>query len=623
MPKTSIASNQNKKWTVNNNDDYLANLLELIGGSLFGGNLMDSMRGDIGTSQKLTPHTTRPGIPSITIPQSFVLSNAGMPSTSRQDLYMVDTVRVYGQENYDTSTFGMDTHTGYASVVPQGDINIFGQSAGYDKLLVPTGIDIYMLTGGSSGSWVSWWRNGTYLNQPSLNSNVNHPTAIFQQPFTYLIGDGNLLHTIDQALNVKYARVQLPPYHTIIWIQVSNNTIYLGVQGTANKGQGNGVYTYDIVNEIVQFYQLTALNPTPSCGLIVENNLVVFAEDGRLYQFSGNGFSVYAETPISKKIDSSVYDGNPIYTLIHRNGAQVDKNKMYFLCGGQSYGMPLGIYVFDFADNNFYCAQTFAYGADCYQYLATAVGALYFIPSKAGSSQVQFAGIQPFTDGGTGNNNQGLYSNVNLNAINVPQSFIATFPKTNSPDIQSNWKDVWAKLSLFNSDYLTLKVRSTEWAPSGYLPSSINSTSGGFGSWTSANSFTTTVDLSSINVTLMAGSPPYWTNLEVQIISGTNSGYTGHITNLSYNSGSGLWTVTLDLANGNYFVGANCYFVVTPFQKVATLMAGSAIPQQSNFSGIPTTMSSTEWIQVKAELIGTYSRLKDIIIEVNTKITPR
>jgi hypothetical protein len=523
-------------------------------------------------------------------------------------LFFVDTNTVHSQVNYDTASFGADTHTGVTAVIPNGDINVFGKVSGYDRLIVSTATDLYILDGNSSSSWQSWWRAGGGLNQPNFTSAVPHPTAVFQQPYIYMIGDGNLLHTIDQALNVKNSRVVLPTYHQIIWIKCSNTTIYLGVQGNANPGQGNGVYTYDIINEIVQFYTLSVNNPTPSNGLIVDNNLLVFAEDGRLYQFNGSGFSVFAETLFSKRIDAASGLGNPIYTLIHRNGSQVDKNKLYFLAGGSTFGMPLGIYVYDLVDNNFYCQTVFAYGNDCYQYLVSALGALYFAPNQSASSEDIFAGIQPFSDGGSGNGYTGLYSNLNINLVSVPNVAQIVLPKINSASIQSNWNNIWLKYSLFANEQIVVKARAVEWSKSGYLPYTPTSTSGGGGTWTSSTTFTTNTDLSPIQNSFQ--------NLEVWFLAGVNSGLTAHITNLSYNSGSGLWTVTLDTTL-TYVSGSTCYFVVTPFQVVGIITSNG---QQSGNSKVPDSMSSAEWIQVKLELQATYSRIKDVIIDETGKI---
>jgi hypothetical protein len=155
---------------------------------------------------------------------------------------------------------------------------------------------------------------------------------------------------------------------------------------------------------------------------------------------------------------------------------------------------------------------------------------------------------------------------------------------------------------LFGSDSIVLKYRTVVLNPNNFGYNPVSSTFvGGGGTMASANSFTTTFDMSLVSV-----------GDEIQFIELNNGGFTAHITGLS--KVSTTWTVTLDENFAD--TSGTIVFVCLPFKKIGTI---SSAVKQSIDNSFP-LQTGAEWIQLKIEGRGKTPVIKDILLQTETNI---
>lgn len=567
----ALPLNQSKKWVVNNADDYGGNIV-----SSFGINLRNNpakhpqtaTRGGVMASGFLSPNTTQVNVTGMVGMDGAIFSNAD--HSAQGNYFAIDTVGVYKTGSL-SNHFALDTFTN--TPVPNGDIVVFGRSGGFDNLIVATDTNLVKLN--SASAWTANWWTST-LSQPALISSVGHPMSVMRQPFLLIIGDSNLVHTVDQNNNVQNSRVILPNNHLIEWIRTTQTQVFIGVRNTSNGVPG--MYTYDPINETVIFYPIS--NPGTNSGipLIHEETMYLFTMDGRLKVFNGGGFDTISETPYSKQ---------QVTPRFHRNAALSVQNLFYFLLStGLSRGIPDGLYVFDLIDQNFYHAAPIMVGAsDAGQWRTTATQGLY------SDATTILAGIQDYA--GT---TKGIYDSSNnlSNVLTYRAWFLTPRIQASSEVIKALWRHVWVKYKLYSTDTIKIKVRSS-------LLSAdlVGGTSPHTGTWTSTTTFASDTQLT--------------VGQEIIIYDGTGASLSAFVTV----AGGGGFTITLDTAIGQS--SGDFHFIATNFGKVATI---SNISTQSAQLSIPTaTPNNSEWIQFKIELDGASAIIDDLILDFAPHIT--
>lgn len=421
----------------------------------------------------------------------------------------------------------------------------------------------------------------SYTIQSKSNPTVVHPLAVMQQPFLLLIGDGNLVHTVDQNAAATYARVTLMPSHSIEWIRATQTQVFIGVVDT-NKGYP-GVYTYDPVSEQVVFYPMTFPGVGSGAPLIHEESLFILACDGRLKVFNGGGFDTISETPYSKK--------NLFFSSIHRNAAGLSKNLFYFILrNGASTKVPDGLYVYDTVDQNFYhTAPVTLNSGDAGQLGLNATQGLFV------DANDMLFGVQ-----NTAGTKKGIYSLGNDFGVSaVYRAWFITPRMQASPDvIQTIWRKIWAKYRLYGSSTIEIKARVALLQQDNVAGTAILS-----GTWTSTTTFTTSNDISAAVV-----------GNEFIIYDETNASKTAYITAISVVAGT--YTVTIDTAIGQN--SGNFDFIITNFTNVDTI---TNVSKQSQALNIKTTVpNNSEWIQFKVQFNGAGGFLDDLILELESSI---
>lgn len=206
-----------------------------------------------------------------------------------------------------------------------------------------------------------------------------------------------------------------------------------------------------------------------------------------------------------------------------------------------------------------------------------------------------------FTANLYGSNGSSNLSTLNVAVPQLPNIGYLLTPKLESPNIEETYKDVVVKYSpLKSDDSIIIKYKDKE-----KLNYPLSTTDGIIqltASWTSTSTFTTTFDMSSVEI-----------GEEVNIIAGIGAGFSAHITNISESAGT--YTVTIDeqfyqAVNGDVFE-----FYIDNFVKCDTIT--SSKQGGLNYTAIPLDKNS-KFVQVKVELRGCGTTIEELQI-TNTK----
>lgn len=128
--------------------------------------------------------------------------------------------------------------------------------------------------------------------------------------------------------------------------------------------------------------------------------------------------------------------------------------------------------------------------------------------------------------------------------------------------------------------------------------------------WVDGTSFTTTADISAAKI-----------GDEISFHSGTGSGYTAHITNIT---GSSTYTVTIDETIQNVTAADTVAFVIENWNKLGSITTanndyftnsnGDRYMSDSGIASFTKLGKLSKWIELKLELRGEDVRIEDILI---------
>jgi hypothetical protein len=183
-----------------------------------------------------------------------------------------------------------------------------------------------------------------------------------------------------------------------------------------------------------------------------------------------------------------------------------------------------------------------------------------------------------------------------------------TYAKIKSENLEDTWNSVTVKhRKLTDGDKIIVKYKLTDAYKQIAVGEADDISADIFVTWTSATTFTTTKDLTEVNV-----------GDEVEIWSGAGAGMSAHIVTATNNAGT--WTVVLDesmrCASGN-----KSTVLFDSFQKLAVITkdtTGSALNQAKLALGLP-----SKWIQIKLELRGNSVVVEELIIDNATQLPIR
>lgn len=555
---------QNKQWTQPNQGDYLGSLWATWNVDL------ERRQGRINVSPRFNDIFNNTDSASLGIPVAFIRTAAD--GTDRH--WAIGGTKLFKTTNTTpTSGWAIDAISGTPTTVEANSDMVEFEGA----LIVSLATDIARL----STTWdASWW--DTTLAQAALTTGIPHPLNVGFNNLL-LIGDGNVMHTVDRNSNVSVNRLRFKPEYEISWIRSSSDRYWIGCR---HKRGGIGrIFVWDGSSEnFNQEYEVKSARPL-SC--VIKNDLPFTMNDvGQLLGFNGNSFQEVARLPFFNErllqrgktdfLNMLWGSSNP---PVHRNGMALINDQVHILMetnmgGGDNTPLSAssGIWCFNpdvglyhrFSISQWKSSNIADYGA---QRLERA-GALYVHTVNV------LAGARVNTSQSA---NKVVIASLANTMSQVRRAYIIT-PKITSSEIKETFQQLWVKFRRLasSSDKIIVKYRTSE--PKEY-PIQPNTAI----TWSSTTVFTST-DAKFADV--VAGN-------EVEILFGLGSGTTAHVSTIA--EAGGTYTVTLDEAIPN--VSSTSGVRIMNWSKTE---AFATTGLQSN--EFPLSHQDSEWIQFKIEL---------------------
>lgn len=456
------------------------------------------------------------------------------------------------------------------------------------SLIVSLKTDLAKLT---AGTWTSsWWISG--LAQSPFAANTPHPLCV---GFTkeLLIGNGNLVASVDITNTVNSARLTLDTAYEVMWIRSGSFAYWIGAR---HKYGGEAkVFKWDGASQYVVAEYGVASDIT-FAGVIKDEIPYTVNGRGQLLEFNGGGFQEIARFPITDNKNSVFKDGLTTYPInINRNGMDLIDNNIHILLnaaiddGNGTAFTPLlenmlsGVWQYT-RENGLHHRYSISkvdrpdvdYGSP----ILVQAGALFSL----NNTSKFFAGAELYVaDGSTTSTKISVINTAPFDFFGKMGYFIT--PQFHVQDVEEIWQKAFLTFSkLINSgDFIKLSYRTSV----NIIPTSkqLRDVAGLVGTWTASPSFTTNLSYFS---TVVAGD-------EVEILSGEGSGLSSHIgtiTNLA-----GTYTVTIE----NPVAGASgtINFRVAKWTKIDTVT--DLVRAYKEFS----VGNNSDWIQFKVVMYGT------------------
>lgn len=331
--------------------------------------------------------------------------------------------------------------------------------------------------------------------------------------------------------------------NTITSIGATDTSIFIGTMDATSEGKGRILEWDGISAQISREY---ILNASACVAICVEDNIpYAIDSNGAFLEFTGTAFKEpndNARLPVSNKLLINSFSTST-NRFIHPNGFIGTKNGTFLaLINGtngdntatQNENLPSGIWEFDRT-----IGWTHKYSlsytpiltstiTDFGQGKISVVGALANANNYSTSSSRNgtiLAGATYFTNATSTTN--GIFLDDSNDTVQKKGYVVTNWFE--SEDVEDKFNRLYAKYKRFlnANDKMVFKYRTYEIEP---VQATIT--------WTSTNTFTTTTDITAYGVISGTG-----VGYEVEILNGTGSGSTAHITAIS---GSGTYTVTID-----------------------------------------------------------------------------
>lgn len=523
MPTISIPENTKRHWEVSNFGDWFGHIIKTFNITLH------LKEGYIFNSQKVYPYTTNQDIANMGMAVDFEFSNF-----DGQFRYwaVCDDGKLYKSADlYDLfSNFAVDTLTNSPTdLTENSDIVIHDRTtSGYDIVVVSRPTDLARFNRDvSTTTWKNNWWTDT-LGQPALQNGVPHPLEVFGK--LLLIGDANLLHSVDTTGTVNNSRIVFSNNYIINWIKATKDRIFIGLKNIKGSEYPSEVAEYDPFSETIR---LIEIQEGETIGYIQDNNLWIIDGRGYIAAWNGYGFIKKFYIPIAM-IGNNAYIRAFRIALPHRNGIMIKKGRPHFLLPGGSsspYYYYSGIWVYEPETERFYHKYSLTFSKTTLNSFGETGnfygGALYALPD--------YSSAQGFLAGASlpNVNIAGIFSTVRESSVTVSDSTRGHFVLAKIPanDIDNFWKNILIKYSSrffpcgkMPSGSIIVKYRISE--PSSSLTDYA-------ATWVDATHFT-------INASAL-------TNVEIGdevfVWRGQGAGMTAHITNIT---GTNPKTVTID-----------------------------------------------------------------------------
>lgn len=556
---------------------------------------MTMQTGKIVASRRIQPHTVDFTDVNDPVPSDYVFTNAD--GTERwwkhwDDLWKTAAPQVaFVQDTLTDSPSGED-----------GDLAVFGRTIDgvYDRLVATNdGTDLALFDRDiSTTTWTDDWWTVT-LGQPALES--AYPTILqrFQSNSQdlLLVGNNNVIHSIDLQNNVVYNRLVFLPDFEVNWIKVTKDRVYAGFKNKDDVSLPSYVVEYDPFTESSN---PVIANNGESTGFIYENICHIVDIKGWISRFNANGFTPIAAFP------TALTDGMR-FAPVHRNGIALIDDRPHFLMIGKvqffAQILPAGVWCWDPATNSLthkgsgtqsdsaqedFGAATLggnAPGTSIARY-----GALFPLGNAdATVSQDFFAGmVVKIIDNDT-EVYTGTFSTVVVAAgpESMPNRGWIVTPKLYSRDINAIWRNIVAQYAPAYYPFgrqagsIVVKYRTSDPID--------NASTFDSGTWTSATTFNVSV----------ASTPNMEVGDEIFILSGRGAGLSAHITAMS---GAVTRSVTIDESFPAFFGGFS--FVYENWRKLTdeTYTDGLIDNPAQNGHQFDIPENEDAWIQLKIEI---------------------
>lgn len=370
----------------------------------------------------------------------------------------------------------------------------------------------------------------------------------------------------------------LPDGWVITMLRAASNRLWIGCLNT--EGTDGLVYEWDgeSENTPTRVYELES---GVMAGVIKDNVPYIVDSHGSLRAFNGASFVEVARLPVDRYLLANL-DGELNSRWINQNGMVMADNKILLAIentrGGNSSevspNLPSGIweYTADTGLYHKYSPSTSDVGgtsiSDYGQIKLDSIGALYYNNRKGSDTENGTILLGAELDDGT----YGIFTNDTLDTTQKWGFF--TTSKLFAESVADQWQKFYViyKKFLDSDDKIVVKYKTTEDTPT---EASIT--------WSDTNTFTSTDDLSSYSV-----------GDEVQVLEGTGSGKSAHITAISDNAGT--YTVDLD----ETFTGATGSATVFLEKWIKAGEVTSTNNTKDQFMGLTIpSQSVSPWIRFK------------------------
>jgi len=174
-----------------------------------------------------------------------------------------------------------------------------------------------------------------------------------------------------------------------------------------------------------------------------------------------------------------------------------------------------------------------------------------------------------------------------------------------APDPTDNFQKIYIKTTPLTKpeDKVIVKYRTEDKTGFPKTVAALDSTAT-YGTWSDANTFTTTADLSAVTA-----------GMEVEFILGAGAGYLAHISSISYSAPT--YTVNIDEDIRNIAASDICWFIIDNWTKGATITTDN----DKNYVEIP-IFETAKWVHLKIVLRGYKVGIEEIEL-INSTQKPK
>lgn len=431
-----------------------------------------------------------------------------------------------------------------------------------ERLYLSTKKDVKFLNK-EDGIWQSLWQG--VFGQDPLDENYPHPLKVLEAGGIIFIGDGNKLHTAiatgNNPTESTANKLVFPEGYYINWLAVTKSAVFIGLANKLSDDMPSLICYYEPFTEISRIFYI---REGATIGWEKDENCYIIDRAGQIRYYNGQDFRTFDYFP--------PYYNSKKMNLPHRNGI-VEKDSITRVLWEGQYPYPAGIWTYD--DGRLYHRYGFVFDPEnlnSFGAIDPASGIPWMALYYSDFGYFASAAVRDAANAAI----QGIFSDFRRTGVTVAETNRGSFKtiKFVSPQIDSTWQRIYAKLEPGNDDSVILKQRH------------INSPIGEAydapvfdGTWTADDTFTcaTASFVSAVdNGDIEVGD-------EIIVRAGQGAGLLAHITAIT---GTTTKTVTIDeglaaISNGTFT------FSVENWRIIAN-------------RGV--TGKSTQWVQVKAEL---------------------